>query len=209
MIGDVIREVRAEGFPVVVVDDCSRDNSGAIARDAGAVVVRHATNLGQGAALQTGIEFALRRGATFLVTFDADGQHRIEDAIGMLDLAQHDGLGFVFGSRFLDDRTQTGTLKRLVLRFAAWFTRKSTGMELTDATTACESSARTSRAGLTCTRTGWRTLPRSSASSAGPGSGGPSIRSTCCTPTTREARDRACGTPSTSLSTSCSGRSTC
>lgn len=133
VIGDVIREVRDEGFPVIVVDDASTDASGDIARAAGAVVARHATNLGQGAALQTGIEFALRQGATYVVTFDADGQHRLVDALDMLALAERDGLGFVFGSRFLDDRTDTGSLKRLVLRFAAWFTRQSTGMKLTDA----------------------------------------------------------------------------
>ncbi|MCL1869590.1 MAG: glycosyltransferase family 2 protein [Promicromonosporaceae bacterium] len=133
VIGGVISEIREAGFSVVVVDDASSDASGAISRAAGAVVVHHATNLGQGAALQTGIEFAMRRKASYLVTFDADGQHRLEDAIGMLELAQTDGLGFVFGSRFLDDRTDTGRLKRLVLLLAAWFTRQSTGMRLTDA----------------------------------------------------------------------------
>ncbi|GAB2454307.1 glycosyltransferase family 2 protein [Xylanimonas ulmi] len=133
VIGGVVHEVRAAGFPVVVVDDASSDASGDLARAAGAVVVRHATNLGQGAALQTGIEFALRRGAAYVLTFDADGQHQVEDAVAMLSLAATNDLGFVFGSRFLDDRTDTGTLKRLVLRFAAWFTRHSTGMRLTDA----------------------------------------------------------------------------
>ncbi|WP_207207311.1 glycosyltransferase family 2 protein [Xylanimonas protaetiae] len=133
VIGDVVGEICGQGFSVVVVDDCSSDDSGAIARAAGAVVARHATNLGQGAALQTGIEFALRRGASYIVTYDSDGQHRLVDAVAMLDLAVEDGLGFVFGSRFLDNRTQTGRIKKMVLRFAAWFTRQSTGMKLTDA----------------------------------------------------------------------------
>ncbi|MBV9955674.1 MAG: glycosyltransferase family 2 protein, partial [Pseudolabrys sp.] len=78
-IGDVIGALRPEGYSVVVVDDCSRDETAAVARQAGASVLRHAINLGQGAALQTGIEFALAQGAEILVTFDADGQHRVSD----------------------------------------------------------------------------------------------------------------------------------
>ncbi|MDR2723192.1 MAG: glycosyltransferase family 2 protein, partial [Cellulomonadaceae bacterium] len=133
VVAGVVREVTRTGFHVVCVDDGSHDNSAQQAQAAGAIVVQHSTNLGQGAALQTGIEFALRRGARYLVTFDADGQHRLVDAVAMLDMAIHDDLAMVFGSRFLDDRTDPGRLKTLVLRFAVWFTRHSTGLKLTDA----------------------------------------------------------------------------
>ena len=67
------------GYDVVVVDDGSSDRTRDLAAAAGAVVLRHPINLGQGAALQTGIEFALRQGADVVVTFDADGQHRVAD----------------------------------------------------------------------------------------------------------------------------------
>jgi glycosyltransferase involved in cell wall biosynthesis len=133
VVANVVREVRDAGFLVAVVDDCSTDATATVARDAGAVVVRHSTNLGQGAALQTGIEFAVRRGAAYVVTFDADGQHRLADAEGMLAKAQDESLGVVYGSRFLDDRTDTGTVRRLILRLATWFTRMSTGLKVTDA----------------------------------------------------------------------------
>lgn len=134
VIGRVVSEAR-EVFPhIVCVDDASTDASGAAAAAAGAVVVTHPFNLGQGAALQTGIEYVLSRtGASYLVTFDADGQHRLEDALAMVERAREEDLAVVFGSRFLDDRTRPGFLKRLVLKTAVWVTNQSTGMRLTDA----------------------------------------------------------------------------
>lgn len=133
MVGNVIRSIKARGYPVVCVDDASKDGSASAITAAGAALVQHATNLGQGAALQTGIEYALRQGASYLVTFDADGQHQLSDAEDMVALAKRDNLGFVFGSRFLDYRTQPGRRKSIILKLAAWVTRKSTGMTLTDA----------------------------------------------------------------------------
>ncbi|MGC5629565.1 glycosyltransferase family 2 protein [Georgenia sp. Z1344] len=134
VIGRVVSEAR-ETFPhIVCVDDSSTDASGAAAAAAGAVVVTHPFNLGQGAALQTGIEYVLTRtDARYLVTFDADGQHRVVDAVDMVERARTEDLAVVFGSRFLDDRTKPGLLKRLVLKTAVWVTNQSTGMRLTDA----------------------------------------------------------------------------
>ena len=133
VIADVVRDVRTR-FPLVVcVDDGSTDGSADRAAAAGSRVVQHSVNLGQGAALQTGIEYALERGARYIVTFDADGQHQVSDAVDMVARAEDEDLAIVFGSRFLDDRTDPGRIKRLVLRFAVWFTRQSTGMRLTDA----------------------------------------------------------------------------
>ena len=78
-IGRVVSELRQVYANVVVVDDGSVDETWQRARDAGAVVLRHIINRGQGAALQTGIAYALARGAQIVITFDADGQHRVED----------------------------------------------------------------------------------------------------------------------------------
>lgn len=134
VIGDVVAAVRETFVHVVCVDDGSSDDGAARAAEAGALVVRHAVNLGQGAALQTGMEFAREQpGARYLVTFDADGQHQVDDVLGMLDLARREDVAIVFGSRFLDDRTKPGLLKRVVLRTAVWFTNHSTGLKLTDA----------------------------------------------------------------------------
>lgn len=134
VVGDVIAGLIDHVGQVVCVDDGSTDSSADAARQAGAIVLRHATNLGQGAALQTAIEHALTLpDVRYLVTFDADGQHQLADALAMVDLARHEDLGVVFGSRFLDERTQAGFLKRLVLKTAVWVTNQSTGMRLTDA----------------------------------------------------------------------------
>lgn len=134
IVGDVIRELLPHFPCVVCVDDGSRDESADVALAAGAIVVRHPFNLGQGAALQTGIEFALSvPNAQFVLTFDADGQHRVEDAIEMVRRARAEGIAIVFGSRFLDDRTKPGLLKSAVLKTAVRVTNLTTGLKLTDA----------------------------------------------------------------------------
>lgn len=134
VISDVIHGLK-NYFPYIVcADDGSKDQSAIVAHKAGAVVVKHPINLGQGAALQTGFDFALRDSQmTEVLTFDADGQHSVEDAVGMVDLLRSEQLDVVIGSRFLESRTQVGFAKKLVLRFAAFYTRISTGMKLTDA----------------------------------------------------------------------------
>lgn len=133
VIGDVIQGLAPSFSNVVCIDDGSRDGSGRIAEAAGARLVTHPINLGQGAALQTGFEYALERGAQFVVTFDADGQHRVEDAVVMLQRARNEDLAIVFGSRFLDDRTKPGFLKKVVLKTAVWVTNLTTRTRLTDA----------------------------------------------------------------------------
>ncbi len=134
MIASVVTQVLTAFDHVVCVDDGSTDNSVDAARMAGAHVVSHPLNLGQGASLQTGFEFALSDPAmTEVLTFDADGQHLVADAIGMVaQLRSHD-LDAVIGSRFLDDRTQMPVSRRLVLRAAVLYTRVTTGVALTDA----------------------------------------------------------------------------
>ena len=69
----------------------------------------------------------------WVVTFDADGQHQIDDVVAMLDLARAEGLDVVFGSRFLDDRTEAGFAKKLVLQAAVAYTNLTTKTRLTDA----------------------------------------------------------------------------
>lgn len=133
VIATVISELKKQFQNVVCIDDGSSDGSAQIAREAGAVVVQHPINLGQGAALQTGFCYALQQDAEYVVTFDADGQHRVEDAHTMVDRARAEGLAIVFGSRFLDDRTNPGFLKKIVLKTAVAVTNLATRTKLTDA----------------------------------------------------------------------------
>ena len=121
------------GYPVVVVDDGSRDDTGAV-RELPVTYIRHATNLGQGAALQTGMTYALRAGAEICVHFDADGQHdcrQIESLIAPIVNGEAD---VTFGSRFLrkQDTALVPLKKRIVLRggiLVSWF---MTGVLLSD-----------------------------------------------------------------------------
>ena len=133
VIGGVVTGGRAAFPHGLVVDDASSDDTAAIARSAGAYTATHPLNLGQGAALQTGFEAALARGARYVVTFDADGQHDPADAAAMVDRAREEDLAFVLGSRFLDCvPSQVGSLKRAMLRLGAAAARARTGMMLTD-----------------------------------------------------------------------------
>jgi glycosyltransferase involved in cell wall biosynthesis len=97
-------------------------------------LVRHPINMGQGAALQTGLRYALARdGARFFVTFDADGQHRVEDVVTMLELARSGAADVVLGSRFLSQRSETMPwIKRLVLRTVVALSPTARRMKLTD-----------------------------------------------------------------------------
>lgn len=134
VVGRVVAELSGHFDHIVCVDDKSTDDSAAAARAAGARVLQHPVNLGQGAALQTGFSYVSGQpSARFVITFDADGQHRIEDALAMLRLAREENLAVVFGSRFLDTRTQPGWLKKIVLKAAVVVTNRTTGLRLTDA----------------------------------------------------------------------------
>jgi len=128
----VIADVRHCGFSTVLVDDGSSDATAEVAERVGAVVVRHPVNLGQGAALQTGIEFALRKGADVIVTFDADGQHRATDIAGLVDALARHSVDYALGSRFLGGATDLPPVRRRLLKAATWFTRITSGLSLTD-----------------------------------------------------------------------------
>lgn len=131
---DVVSRLRADFDRVVCIDDGSRDDTGAQAHRAGATVVTHPLNLGQGAALQTGFDYVSSLTSTgHVITFDADGQHDVADAITMLAQARDTGVDVVLGSRFGGTTTGMSASRRAVLRAGVRFTRATTGLRLTDA----------------------------------------------------------------------------
>jgi glycosyltransferase involved in cell wall biosynthesis len=132
VIASVVTDVRRAGYRTVVVDDGSSDGTGAAALEAGAVVVRHPINLGQGAGLQTGISFALAEGADLIVTFDADGQHRAAEIAVLLDAMLRNGADYALGSRFLGRTLRQPLSRRILLLAATTFTRLTTGLQVTD-----------------------------------------------------------------------------
>jgi polyprenyl-phospho-N-acetylgalactosaminyl synthase len=133
VITDVVRDLVRAGYTVVVVDDGSRDDTADLARAAGATTLRHAVNRGQGAALQSGLRYALDHGAQMLVTFDADGQHSVHDVPRLLEPILDGRADIVLGSRFLENTAVVPPGRRLLLRAAVAFTAFVTGVKLTDA----------------------------------------------------------------------------
>jgi polyprenyl-phospho-N-acetylgalactosaminyl synthase len=135
VIADVVTEVRATFPNVVCVDDGSRDDTGERALGAGAHLVRHPVNLGQGAAIQTGVEYARSRpGAAVFATFDADGQHRVKDVVRMIDRLTTEDLDIVVGTRFGGEvPVQMPTLRRILFPIIAKLTPASRKLGLTDA----------------------------------------------------------------------------
>ena len=134
VIGEVVRNARKTFPNIVCVDDGSRDNSAAEIRSAGAHLVRHPVNLGQGAAIQTGVEYARSQpGARYFVTFDADGQHQVEDVVAMLERLRAEDVDIVVGTRFHGDTSHIPWIKRLILKTVVMLSPRTRRLGLTDA----------------------------------------------------------------------------
>lgn len=131
-VGEAVRAALQYFKRVVVVDDGSKDDTAAQAAAAGAFVIRHPVNLGQGAALQTGFNWAREAGVQWVVTLDSDGQHNPSDAIKLLQLATAHGADAALGSRFLGQTEGMPASRRLLLRCALAFQNATAGIRLTD-----------------------------------------------------------------------------
>jgi len=131
VISDIKTKVKIS-FEVLVIDDGSGDNTGFEAKRAGAKVLRHSINRGQGASLKTGVSFAIDHpNYDKVVFFDADGQMSAEE-IPLLCQALDDGYDVALGSRFLGRVIDMPPIKRLTLKLALIFTRLTSGLRLTD-----------------------------------------------------------------------------
>ncbi len=133
-IGAVIDDVKTVSSNIVVVDDCSRDRTGEIAKAHGATVLRHVINRGKGAAIRTGTEHALTHGADFVIHFDADGQHHAKDISALVAPIERGTADVVLGSRFLEGAiTNASPLRTFVLKLGVFFTWWMSGIRLSDA----------------------------------------------------------------------------
>ena len=135
VVSVTLQEWSALNLPILVIDDGSAvavDVSGTTIEP---TIIRHPTNMGQGAALRTGFAAALARNAPFVITVDADGQHDVADGRRMLTVASEGQADIVFGSRFLRkmDYQTIPILRRLVLRLARRYSNYVSGLPLTDA----------------------------------------------------------------------------
>ncbi len=126
---------RLYDYSIVVVDDCSTDDTETILQEFDVFYLRHSVNLGQGAALQTGMSFALSQNAAVAVHFDADGQHNHEDIPRFIEKALDGSCDIVLGSRFMrqEDLEVVPPFRRFILKIATVVNGLTTGMWLSDA----------------------------------------------------------------------------
>ena len=133
-IPEVIKNLQKAGYRnIAVVDDGSKDDTAGAAEKAGASVLKHVLNRGQGAALQTGMDFALEQGADVIVHFDADGQHRMEDLPAMLRPVLEGEVDVTIGSRFLKDAKSVPLFRRILLKGSVFVIWLFYGVRMTDA----------------------------------------------------------------------------
>lgn len=129
----VVRSLLDAGYTnIIAVDDGSADNTYYTGLQAGAIMLKHSANRGQGAALKTGIDYAILAGAEIIVTFDADGQHRIEDLPSMILPVAKDYVDITLGSRFLR-KTKVPLLRKILLKGSIMVIWIFYGIKMTDA----------------------------------------------------------------------------
>ena len=133
-IAATIRDALLYSQIVVVVDDCSSDDTAQVAGLAGAIVLQHKLNRGQGAALQTATDYALRYlQPNIVVHFDADGQMRGSDISELVAPIVRGEVDVVLGSRFLGKQAENiPTTRLLMLRAGVIFTALVSGLRITD-----------------------------------------------------------------------------
>ena len=129
----VVSEVKPFVWQIIVVDDRSSDKTRELAKKAGAIVITHPINRGQGAALQTGNNYALELGAEIIVHFDGDDQFLASEIKDIVKPIIDNEADIVFGSRFLEKKAELPFFKKLVIYpLAKIFTRTIMGIKLSD-----------------------------------------------------------------------------
>lgn len=117
---------------VVLVDDGSTDDTWQVAAQYPVHRLRHAINLGQGAAIGTGISYALLQGAEIIVTFDSDGQHDVADVESLVVPIRSGRVDVTLGSRFLGSASGIPKSRRIILKLGVLFTRLFSRIQVTD-----------------------------------------------------------------------------
>ncbi len=134
VIRNVISELVLCHYNIVVVDDGSKETLNNYLLDLPVFLLHHEINLGQGAALQTGIEFAKEKNAKYIITFDADGQHSAADIEQLLEPLKENKADITLGSRFIEGAQHNMSNKRKqTLQIARFINYLFTGLKLSDA----------------------------------------------------------------------------
>ena len=132
-IAVIIAKIMKEGFSVIVCNDGSADMTGIVAEKMGATVINHTKNLGYGAAIRSIFLKARELGCDALVTFDADGQHRIEDIFKVLEPLRKNQADMVIGSRFLGKNDKNiPNYRKVGIKTLTKISNISTDLKITD-----------------------------------------------------------------------------
>lgn len=154
-IATVLESVLSHGYTVVVVNDGSSDDSAQIIRRFPVYYLEHAINLGQGAALQTGLSFAVQNEASYIVTFDADGQHDANDITKLISPLLLNRADVCFGSRFLKGAdTNISTARKTAVNLARYLNYFLSGVLLSDAHNGLRAFNRRAAASISITEPG-------------------------------------------------------
>lgn len=134
VIKDIINNLLKNFSNVIVINDGSNDKTLEIINDLDIKILSHEINLGVGAAVQTGFDYVSDiPDAKAVITFDADGQHLVDDAVAMAKEILICDEGIIFGTRFPKHSKNIPKVKRIVLKLIAKITDLVTGVTLSDA----------------------------------------------------------------------------
>ena len=132
-IASIITQLKKKYTLIIVCDDGSSDLTSEIAKEMGAIVVRHNTNLGYGAAIRSLFLKANELNCDILVTFDSDGQHKISDIENVIKPIQNKEANIVIGSRFLGNvEGNLPTYRKLGIKAITNLVNSNTGNNITD-----------------------------------------------------------------------------
>lgn len=131
----VIKNLKKKFKNIICIDDCSTDDSYfKLKKLKDIILIKHIINQGQGAALQTGINFAKLKKADIFVTFDSDGQHSVKEAEDMVKEINFKNVDIILGSRFKETsfKSEIPFLRRQILKKAVVISNLFSGLRLTD-----------------------------------------------------------------------------
>jgi glycosyltransferase involved in cell wall biosynthesis len=131
-IASILIKLKKISQDIIVCNDGSNDLTGKIAKELGAIVIEHEKNLGYGSAIKSIFLKAHEINADVLVTFDADGQHRIEDINAILEPIKNNAADIVIGSRFLNNNQEIPTYRKIGIKAITKLTNVTGGTKITD-----------------------------------------------------------------------------
>ncbi len=155
-ISDVITNLKNNNYKnIIVIDDGSTDSTYKIAKENKTIVIKHPINLGAGAAVKTGTDYALSIGADIIIIFDADGQHMAKDINNLIKPIINKEVDVTLGSRFLDKKSNVPLLKKIILKGGIVLVFLMYGILLTDAHNGLKALSRKAAERIIINARGW------------------------------------------------------